>query len=340
MAALTHPALLSMQALLDAIARMDFPHDACRIFHGRGNLHPGCEHLALDAFPPVWLLTSFLPVDEAGLSAIHEALSTRMAQLAPGQPLNWVYQYRHEARAETRLMAGSVPEPHIVTEDSARFGVHLLRGLNHGFFPDMAGARRWLREHVASQPGMHVLNLFAYTCSFSVIALQAGAARVTNVDMSAGALAIGKRNHQLNGFANGAGFLPHDIFKSWGRISRDGPYEVVIVDPPSYQKGSFVAEKDYVRLMRRLPGLLAPGGHALICLNTPKLDTAFLTGQMQEAAPELEFIRRLENPPVYADISAERSLKVMLYRKPAQASDRSAALSQHSSSSIGIGREK
>jgi 23S rRNA (cytosine1962-C5)-methyltransferase len=308
-----------MQALLDAIARTDPPTDACRIFHGRSNLHPGCEHLTLDAFPPVWLLTSFLPLGEAELSTVHDALAARMALCAPDQALNWVYQYRHEARAETRLMAGAVPDPHIVTENAARFDVHLLRGLNHGFFPDMAGARQWLREHVARQPGMRVLNLFAYTCSFSVAALQAGAARVVNVDMSAGALAIGKRNHQLNGFANGASFLPHDIFKSWGRIGRDGPYEVVIVDPPSYQKGSFVAEKDYARLMRRLPGLLAPGGHALLCLNTPKLDTAFLTGQMQEAAPGLEFIRRLENPAVYADASAERSLKVLLYRAPDQA---------------------
>ena len=37
-----------MQALLNAITTMDMPLDAQRIFHGRGGLHPGCEHLALD----------------------------------------------------------------------------------------------------------------------------------------------------------------------------------------------------------------------------------------------------------------------------------------------------
>lgn len=35
-------------------------------------------------------------------------------------------------------MAGSVPSPHTVVEDGARFLVHLLKGQNHGFFPDMA----------------------------------------------------------------------------------------------------------------------------------------------------------------------------------------------------------
>lgn len=306
-----------MQALLDAISTAPLSADARRIFHGRGGLYPGCEQWTLDVFPPVWVLTSFVPASDAELAAVHAALSARWATLCPDQPLNWVYQYRFEARAETRLMAGSVPEPHVVTEHGAQFRVHLLKGLNHGFFVDMAEGRRWVREHAAAHPGLKVLNLFAYTCSFSVVALQAGARQVINVDMSDGALAIGKRNHLLNGLTAGASFLPHDIFSSWGKITRNGPYGLVILDPPSYQKGSFVADKDYARLMRRLPDLLAPGGHALLCLNSPKLGVAFLQEQMQAIAPQLEFAQRIANPPVFADVSSERSLKVLVYRAPA-----------------------
>lgn len=306
-----------MQALLDAISTAPLSADARRIFHGRGGMYPGCEQWTLDVFPPVWVLTSFVPASDAELSAIHDALAARWAALCPDQPLNWVYQYRFEARAETRLMAGSVPDPHVVTEAGARFRVHLLKGLNHGFFVDMAEGRRWVREHVATRPGIKVLNLFAYTCSFSVVALQGGARQVINVDMSDGALAIGKRNHLLNGLTAGASFLPHDIFSSWGKITRNGPYGLIILDPPSYQKGSFVADKDYARLMRRLPDLLAPGGHALLCLNSPKLGVAFLRDQMQAIAPRLEFEQRIANPSVFADVSDERSLKVLVYRAPA-----------------------
>ena len=305
-----------MQALLDAIAHLPLPTDAQRLFHGRGGRYPGCEHWTLDAFPPVWVLTSFLPVGDDELATVHAALAARWAQLAPDAPLNWVFQYRHEARADTRLMAGSVPDPHVVTEDGTRYRVHLLRGLNHGFFLDMAEGRRWVRDHVARRPGVRVLNLFAYTCSFSVVALRAGARQVTNVDMADGALAIGKRNHLENGITAGASFLPHDIFCSWGKITRGGPYDLVVFDPPSYQKGSFVAEKDYARLIRRLPDLLAPGGHALLCLNSPKLGVAFLQDQVQALAPGLRFVGRLANPPAFADVSSERALKVLVYAAP------------------------
>ena len=303
-----------MQALIHCIATLALPTDAQRLFHGRGGMHPGCEHLVLDAFPPVLVLTSFKPLDDAALAGVHAALEQRWQQIAPGQPLNWVYQWRGEGGAETRLMAGSVPKPHVVSEAGAQFAVHVLKGQNHGLFTDMAEGRRWVRTHCASQPGIRVLNLFAYTCAFSVVALQAGARHVVNVDMSHGAMAIGQQNHQRNGVSAGASFLAHDIFSTWGKINRAGPYGLVILDPPSYQKGSFVATKDYAKLMRRLPDLLDFGGHALLCLNAPELDTAFLQDQMRELAPELTFVERIANPPVFADVEPERALKVLLYR--------------------------
>jgi len=309
-----------MQALLDAIAKMDFPRDAQRIFHGRGGLYPGCEHWVLDVFPPVCLLTSFQPVSDDELAVLHAALTVRWEILAPGQPLNLVFQCRFEGRSDTRLMAGAVPEPHVVTEQGARFRVHVLKGQNHGLFLDMAEGRRWVRAHAEARAdansGLKVLNLFAYTCAFSVVARLGGAKQVVNVDMGHGAIAVGQQNHQLNGITAGASFLAHDIFTTWGKITRGGPYGLVILDPPSYQKGSFVAGKDYARLMRRLPDLLRPGGHAMLCLNAPELDTAFLQDQMQALVPELVFVERVANPKVFADVSEERSLKVLVYRAP------------------------
>jgi 23S rRNA (cytosine1962-C5)-methyltransferase len=303
-----------MQALLDAIAKMELPTDAQRIFHGRGGLHPGCEHWTLDVYPPVWVLTSFQAVSEEDLNRVGAALAERWHQLCPGQALNWVFQSRHGHEPDTRLMAGSVPEPHVVTEQGCRFRVHVLTGQNHGLFLDMSQGRQWVRAQ--AHPRMKVLNLFAYTCAFSVVALQAGAKQVVNVDMSQGAMTVGQQNHQLNGLAQGASFWVHDIFKTWGKISRTGPYELVIVDPPSYQKGSFIATKDYAKLMRRLPELLVPGGHVLLCLNAPELGISFLQDQMAALASELDFVERLPNPAAFPDISPERALKVLVYRAP------------------------
>ena len=317
-----------MQALLNAIATMPLPVDTCRIFHGRGGLYAGCEQWTLDVYPPVFVLTSFATTTDEQLATVGAALQARWQQIAPpdqAQSLNWVFQQRGQAarpqaRSDTLLMAGSVPDPHIVTEGPALFLVRVLRGQNHGLFLDMAEGRRWVREFAADfrqseGRGAKVLNLFAYTCAFSVAALQGGAAHVTNLDMARGALATGQQNHQLNGLApQGASFLAHDLFNSWGKVTRGGPYDLVIADPPSYQKGSFVATKDYARLLRRLPDLLAPGGRALLCLNAPELPWAWLREQVDEHAPGLQLIERIAHPPAFADVDADRALKVGAYR--------------------------
>lgn len=305
-----------LQALLDAIAALQRPTDAVRVFHGRGGRFPGCEAWTLDAYPPVWVLTCHATASDEQAAQLLHALQARWAEVAPGEPLNCLLQQRQDARASHRVLAGAVAEEHGVTEDGAHYAVHLPRGLNHGFFLDMAEGRRWVRRWAQARPGGRVLNLFAYTCAFSVAALQGGARRVLNIDMAAGALGIGKRNHALNSLASGASFLPHDVFSSWGRLRREAPYDLVIVDPPSYQKGSFVATRDYAKLTRRLPDLVAPGGHVLLCLNAPELPTAFLHERMRDDAPLLQFVERLPAPPGFADAEPERALKALVFRQP------------------------
>ena len=302
-----------MQALLKAIANAAMPTDAQRIFHGRGGLHPGCEAWTLDAYPPVWLVTKFGEVTPEEQALLTSAPQARHDQLATDQPLNAVLQTRHEGRSDTTVLAGSLPEPHVVTEDSAKYRVNLQRSQNHGLFLDMAEGRRWVRTHAQ---GHKVLNLFAYTCAFSVAALQGGAKEVVNLDMAQGALTTGQQNHQINGITSGAKFLAHDLFSSWGKVTRMGPYGLVIMDPPSFQRGSFVATKDYARLLRRLPDLLRPGGHALLCLNAPEIPERFLHDLLATEAPELELLQRLPNPAAFADVSSDRALKVLLVRLP------------------------
>ena len=309
-----------MHHLAQAIATMPLCHEAQRLFHGRGGCFAGEEHLTLDAFPPALVLTSFKPMPEADLAEVGGWLQARWSALATADPLTWVYQCRQPGGViETRLMAGSVPEPHQVREAGADYRVQVLRGQNHGLFLDMAAGRRWVGDFSAEFKaregrGARVLNLFAYTCAFSVAALQGGAAQVVNIDMARGALAAGQQNHQLNGLT-GALFWPHDVFTTWGKIARHGPYDLVVADPPSYQKGSFVAAKDYPRLMRRLPDLLRPGGYALLCLNAPELGMDFLVDHARQEAPALTFVERLANPPAFSDVNPERGLKVAWFTR-------------------------
>ena len=89
--------------------------------------------------------------------------------------------------------------------------------------------------------------------------------------MSAGAISTVSRTTRAQQPAPRE-LLAHDLFKTWGKITRSGPHGLIVVDPPSYQKGSFVAGKDYV-VDAPLPELLIPGGRALICLNAPEFRT-------------------------------------------------------------------
>jgi 23S rRNA (cytosine1962-C5)-methyltransferase len=159
-----------------------------------------------------------------------------------------------------------------------------------------------------------VLNLFAYTCGFSVAAMAGGADGVVNLDMSKGALRRGQRNHQLNSHdMRGIRFLPHDLFRTWGKLKKAGPYELVVIDPPSFQRGSFVATNDYQRVLRRLPELLAPQAQLLICLNDPNIGVDFLIELMVEHCPQARFVERLANPDSFPERDPNSGLKVLRF---------------------------
>ncbi|MGB0895393.1 MAG: class I SAM-dependent methyltransferase [Parashewanella sp.] len=305
-----------MQAFLENIATMELGQDACRVFHGRGCVFPHCEHLCLDWFPPVLLLTSFIALSEQDLAKIQTVIQNRFDTLFLSgkitDSLNLVYQYRAGSNSQTHILAGEVPEKHVVSENDCDYLVHLSKGQNHGLFLDMANGRKWLKDHAVDKK---VLNLFSYTCAFSIAALKGGAESVVNIDMAKGALSIGKQNHSLNDFNGRASFLGHDIFKSWGKLRKNGPYDIIVADPPSNQKGSFVATKDYVRLLRRLPELMATNCQLLLCLNAPELSEDYFKQQIAQEIPELTLVERLDNPAAFVDIDMNKALKVLLYKR-------------------------
>src|SRR5205823_1648322 len=96
-----------------------------------------------------------------------------------------------------------------IVENGVRFEVDPATGQKTGFFLDQRENRR-LAHDLAS--GKRVLNLFSYTGAFGVSAAAGGATFVENVDGSHVAIEQAKRNHDLNGSANIAGFTVADAF--------------------------------------------------------------------------------------------------------------------------------
>lgn len=296
--------------LAEVRSRRDRLGDARRLFHGRGHCFAGLEHLTVDWLPPYLLVSVFRRgPDEGDLGGLVDALATTVPE-ACGVAVQW----RDGRRIRAHVVRGTVPEQCVVAEAGLGYQVQPLTHQNIGFFLDMAPARRWVRDRAAAR---NVLNLFAFTCAFSVCAVAGDARQVVNNDMSKTALERGRENHALNGQDGRAvRYVPHNLFKSWWKLKQLGPYDLVIVDPPTNQRGSFVAEKDYGAVMKRLPDLAAPDADVLVCLNSPFLPFHFITDLMARRCADFRFIEQLAPSSDFPEQEPERGLKLAVYRAP------------------------
>ncbi len=304
-----------MQALVQALMQFDYgaTEQARRVFHGRGHCYPGLEAINADWFAPLLLVSVYQPLSDPARGELESAVERLSASVQAV-----LVQHRYRRGGPMEVLRGPVPDTVYAREGALRFPLTLGGRQNIGFFMDMAPGRSWLQARCA---GRRVLNLFAYTCSFSVAAVAAGASRVVNLDMSRAALAQGQASHELNvpraDYPAEVMFLPHDLFRSWRKVIDRGPYDIVVIDPPSRQKGSFVAERDYTRVLRRLPQLLPLGGEVLACLNAPELDADFLQQAMARACPGAVFEQRLAHRPDFPEADTRRNLKLLHYHLPA-----------------------
>lgn len=176
------------------------------------------------------------PPRSGGLSAAEQR------RLAPGEPL-W----------------GNDVEELEVQENQVRYLIRPDAGLSVGLFLDMREVRGWLGGRVRQRS---VLNLFAYTCSFGVVAALGGASRVVNVDVSKQYLEWGKINYSLNDVpTDDRDFIYGDAFDWLGRFARRGLFfDVVIVDPPSFSSTPFAVTRDFARLITAAARVVAPDG--------------------------------------------------------------------------------
>lgn len=305
------PIIYNLQRFYDtysAETNPDFHLDSRRIFHGRGRCFPGLEFVCLDFFQPLLLITLYAEPPDNWLSEFMQRATPFAAPLISVV----LVQYRYQPGAPTKTLWGELPEEVYAQRGGLKFLLPIAQQQNTGFFLDMEPGRQWLERQAQ---GKRVLNLFAYTCAFSVVAVAAGANKVVNVDMSSRALQWGREHHLRNRMDKRCSeFLSENILKSWGRIKRRGPYDLIIIDPPSYQPGSFVAQKDYARVVRRIPELMPEGGLVLACLNAPELDQNFLLTTFADACPECIFVERLTPSADFPDIDSEQQLKLLVFR--------------------------
>ncbi len=279
-----------------------------RLFHGRGHCFAGFDDLVIDYYSPIVLIMLYRERPQDWLKELTELLLTAL----PAVPQGILLQERFRPGAPSRLLYGALPEEVDAQEDGLRYRLRLGDAQNVGFFPDMAVGRRLLREKAKDK---RVLNLFAYSCSFSVAALVGGAEQVVNLDMNRGALELGRLNHSLNNIdLRQTSFLPMELFRSFGRLRHCGPFDLIVCDPPASQGKSFTAERHWPKLIRRLPELLAPHGEVLACLSTPTMTITQLQQMFFEMLPAAHLVERHTSNKDFPEADSERGTSVLHYR--------------------------
>ena len=299
-----------LQKLLEKNS-LNLTHEFKRLFHGRGALFgEQWKFLTIDSIDTILSVAFYFPIDE---NKEVELLDMLKDYLNTSRHNTLVLQKRYIAQSPTEVLVGRLPNNLFVVENGLKIKLNLQSNLNSGYFPDMKKGREYIQSISKDKK---VLNLFSYTCGFSVASISGGASSVVNMDMAKNALNTGRENHRLNNLdTKKVKFHPHNILKSFSRIKKDGPFDIIIIDPPTLQKGSFEATKDYDKIIKRLDTFTSSNAIVLACLNSPDLDENFIIDIFKEYAPNFSFVKRLDNLEEFKSLDESRSLKNLIFQK-------------------------
>lgn len=175
-----------------------------------------------------------------------------------------------------------------VLESGLTFLVRPHDGYATGLYLDHRERRKLV---TAVAHGQRVLNAFAFTCAYGVAAARAGAAEVTNVDISKRCLEWGKRNISVNRFPlEQQRFICSDVLDYYRRAERQRRrFDLVILDPPTFSRagrqGSVCSLPDSLEaLARGACGVLEAGGTMLLTVNHHRTSMTILRHAVESAA--------------------------------------------------------
>ncbi|MBI3960713.1 MAG: class I SAM-dependent rRNA methyltransferase [Chloroflexi bacterium] len=235
---------------------------AYRLVNGENDYLPG---LLVDRYDR-WLV---LQAGTLGIERRKQQIAEMLLELSGC--VGVVERSDHSQRREEGLqpvsghLLGEAPPARVtIRETGHAFLVDLAGGQKTGYYTD----QRANRQRVAAYCGDgQVLNGFAYTGSFAVYALAAGAKNVTNLDASVDALKLGEENLQRNGYdpEKQTESIAGDVFqilRDWQREA-ERRFDVVILDPPKFAQSKRTVDgalRGYKEINLQAMRLLRPDG--------------------------------------------------------------------------------
>jgi 23S rRNA (cytosine1962-C5)-methyltransferase len=267
-------------------ALKDGESDAWRLTDGGGDGLPG---IWLDDFAGRWLLSTDARSPEVSLD--------------PSLGFTSLYHkvLRKSEREAPAFMAGEpVTSRFHIAEGKIRYWIDFQAGYSQGLFLDQRSNRARVRSFGR---GKSVLNTFAYTCGFGVVAAFAGAQTV-NVDLSKHFLAWGKSNYELNRIdPSQHEFHADDAFDRLRFFKRkQRAFDLVILDPPTFSRNRdgkiFRAADHFGQLVSAALSCVGSGGRLLCCNNSHQLPMSLFRAQIEQGlAARSARITATEPPP-------------------------------------------
>ncbi len=254
--------------------------------------------------------------DAEGLNTARQGLEE--FSTAHGLPVRRVFgrflPRQNDERAKPELLEGDPALSLIttVTEGGLRYGIDFEAGYSAGLFLDQRANRALLR----AAPPKRLLNTFAYTCSFSVVAASAGAQTVS-VDLSKKSVERGRANFDLNGIPQeGHQFIADDVLSVLPRLARRGEtFDAIVLDPPTFSRGErgrrWQVEKDFPALLDTALELATRDARILLSTNCTRLTERDLE---LFARNSLKLVRRsgdLHRESALPDLPTEFAAKAM-----------------------------
>ena len=191
-----------------------------------------------------------------------------------------------------------ITTPFEVREWDLTYQIRFNEGYSVGLFPDQRENRKIMLKKALlgtknlDLNGKKVLNTFAYTSAFSLVAAKQGA-QVTSLDLSRKYLEWGKINFSANGLPlDGHDFIYGDAFEWLRRLRNKGRrFDLIILDPPTFSHSKkikiFKVEKDYPKLAIAAMELLNDRGWILASTNCAQYPKPFFKADLEKAAREL-----------------------------------------------------
>jgi 23S rRNA (cytosine1962-C5)-methyltransferase len=299
---------------------------AYRLVHAEGDGLPG---LIVDRYDR-WLVAQF---HTAGVERDRQEILAALVEVMGPTGLEGIAA-RDEIRIREReglpagsasVVYGAVPEVIEIQEGPVRYLVDPLAGQKTGFFLDQREKR--LRIAALSSSFGSLLNCFSYSGGFALAGLAGNRAmRTVNVDSSAAALDLARRNYALNGHDPAAhGFVDADVTRYVQReVDTGARFDIVALDPPAFAKSAAAREKAlraYDNLNALGARVVTPGGLLLTCscsgvVNEAEFEGAVRAGLLRagrEAQIIASFGHSIDHPTL-PSFPEDRYLKALLLR--------------------------